>query len=103
MSARPVGGIRHVVCIRWEPGTDSDAIAQICRELSRLPTAIPEIRAYEYGADLGLAEGNADFSIVAEVPGVDDILTMERLKTAVYSFEGPLPGSARTSSFTRSP
>ena len=46
---------------------------------------------------------DVDFSIVAEVPGVDDILTMERLKTAVYSFEGPLPGSARTSSFTRSP
>jgi geranylgeranyl diphosphate synthase type II len=37
---------------------------------------------------------DVDFSIVAEVPRVDDILTMERLKTAVYSFEGPLQAGA---------
>ena len=37
---------------------------------------------------------DVDFSIVAEVPRVDDILTMERLKTAGYSFEGPLQAGA---------
>ncbi len=37
---------------------------------------------------------DVDFSIAAEVPSVDDILTMERLKTAVYSFEGPLQAGA---------
>jgi len=35
-----------------------------------------------------------DFSIAAEMPRVDDILTMERLKTAVYSFECPLQAGA---------
>ena len=35
-----------------------------------------------------------DFQISAEVPRVDDILAMERLKTAVYSFECPLQAGA---------
>jgi geranylgeranyl diphosphate synthase type II len=37
---------------------------------------------------------DVDFSYLAEVPRVDDILTMERLKTAVYSFECPLQAGA---------
>jgi len=37
---------------------------------------------------------DVDFSMAAEVPRVDDILTMERLKTAVYSFECPLQAGA---------
>lgn len=37
---------------------------------------------------------DVDFSIAREVPRVDDILTMERLKTAVYSFECPLQAGA---------
>lgn len=37
---------------------------------------------------------DVDFSTAPEVPRVDDILTMERLKTAVYSFECPLQAGA---------
>lgn len=37
---------------------------------------------------------DVDFSIAAEVPRVDDIIMMERLKTAVYSFESPLQAGA---------
>ncbi len=37
---------------------------------------------------------DVDFSWVPDVPRVDDILTMERLKTAVYSFECPLQAGA---------
>ena len=35
-----------------------------------------------------------DFALRSEDPHVDDILAMERLKTAVYSFEGPLQAGA---------
>ncbi|WP_395638266.1 polyprenyl synthetase family protein [Pseudolysinimonas sp.] len=35
-----------------------------------------------------------DFTLRPEAPHVDDILAMERLKTAVYSFEGPLQAGA---------
>ena len=37
---------------------------------------------------------DVDFASAPEVPRVDDILTMERLKTAVYSFECPLQAGA---------
>lgn len=37
---------------------------------------------------------DVDFAALPEVPRVDDILTMERLKTAVYSFESPLQAGA---------
>jgi geranylgeranyl diphosphate synthase type II len=37
---------------------------------------------------------DVDFSHLADMPRVDDILTMERLKTAVYSFECPLQAGA---------
>ncbi|PRY68043.1 geranylgeranyl diphosphate synthase type II [Glaciihabitans tibetensis] len=37
---------------------------------------------------------DVEFSIAADMPRVDDILTMERLKTAVYSFECPLRAGA---------
>jgi geranylgeranyl diphosphate synthase type II len=37
---------------------------------------------------------DVDFSFMPDVPRVDDILTMERLKTAVYSFECPLQAGA---------
>ncbi|MEQ1736373.1 MAG: polyprenyl synthetase family protein [Rhodoglobus sp.] len=37
---------------------------------------------------------DVDFSLLPDVPPVDDILAMERLKTAVYSFECPLQAGA---------
>ncbi len=37
---------------------------------------------------------DVDFSIAATMPGVDDVVRMERLKTAVYSFESPLEAGA---------
>jgi geranylgeranyl diphosphate synthase type II len=37
---------------------------------------------------------DVDFSIAATMPTVDEVLNMERLKTAVYSFEAPLQAGA---------
>jgi geranylgeranyl diphosphate synthase, type II len=37
---------------------------------------------------------DVDFQVSTDVPRVDDILTMERYKTAVYSFECPLQAGA---------
>lgn len=37
---------------------------------------------------------DVDFSITTQPPSVDDVLQMERLKTAVYSFECPLQAGA---------
>ena len=58
--------LRHVVLMRWKPGT-SDAQKQAVREgLAALPAAIPEIRSYQFGDDAAIVEGNYEFAIVAE-------------------------------------
>lgn len=58
--------LRHVVLMRWKPGT-SDAQKQAVRDgLAALPAAIPEIRSYQFGDDAMISEGNFEFAIVAD-------------------------------------
>jgi hypothetical protein len=65
-----VGGgraiFRHVVVFRWKPGTSAAELATLDRALAALPAQIPQIRAYRYGADAKVTEGNFDFAIVAD-------------------------------------
>ena len=68
-------GLRHVVLLRWKDDTTPEDIAAIEAALGTLPVAIPELVAYRYGRDAGLAEGNWDFAIVADVVSVDDYVT----------------------------
>jgi hypothetical protein len=63
--------IRHVVGFTWTAdATDAD-VAAVRAALAALPGQIPEIRAYTFGTDLGLVEGNVDFAIVADFDDVD--------------------------------
>ena len=57
--------LRHVVCITWDPDATPD-VEGLRSALASLPRVIPEIRAYSFGTDLALVEGNADFGIVAD-------------------------------------
>ncbi|HKC49340.1 MAG TPA: Dabb family protein [Myxococcota bacterium] len=59
-------GFRHVVLFRWKPGTGERELQALERALEALPRAIPEIRAYRFGRDAGVANGNFDFAIVAD-------------------------------------
>jgi len=65
------GPLRHVVCVTWKAGTSPDAVAALCEALAGLPALIPEIRGYAFGSDLGLADTNADFAIVADFDDTD--------------------------------
>lgn len=58
--------LRHVVCLSWREGTTDEQIDLICDALGALPGAIPEIRAYSFGADAALVDGNAQFAIVGD-------------------------------------
>ena len=58
--------LRHVVVLRFEPGTTAAQLAALERALAELPAQIPEIRAYRFGADAALTSGNFDFAIVAD-------------------------------------
>ena len=67
--------LRHVVLMRWKPGT-SDAQKQAVREgLAALPAAIPQIRSYQFGDDAAIVEGNFEFAIVADFDNRSDFQT----------------------------
>lgn len=63
--------IRHVVCFRWNEGTGPEQVAAVEAGLAALPDAIPELRDYRFGSDLGLREGNGDFAVVADFDDED--------------------------------
>ncbi|HEX9259134.1 MAG TPA: Dabb family protein [Acidimicrobiales bacterium] len=57
---------RHVVMFRWKDDAPADAAATVSARLAVLPSLIPEIRAYRFGPDAGLADGNFDYVVVAD-------------------------------------
>ena len=65
---------RHVVMMRWTPDTTPADVNAITEGLGGLPAAIPELRDYRFGHDVGLNEGNFDFAVVADFNDADDYL-----------------------------
>jgi hypothetical protein len=64
--------ITHVVSFRWKPETAPANIAEIRDGLASLPAAVPSIRTYTFGSDVGLSGPvNMDFVIVATFDSVD--------------------------------
>jgi hypothetical protein len=58
--------MRHVAVFTWKPGTTAEQVRAFAEGLAALPAQIPEIRAYRFGPDAGLAAGNGDFALVAD-------------------------------------
>jgi len=57
----------HLVTFVWNEGVSPEQVDELSDELSRLPKAIPELRAYHFGRDLGLRPGNGDYGVCAVV------------------------------------
>ena len=57
---------RHVVLLRFTAATTAKDVRALSDALNALPARIPEIRDYRAGTDLGLAEENAHFAVVAD-------------------------------------
>jgi Stress responsive A/B Barrel Domain len=58
---------RHVVLLTWNDTATAAERQAVVDGLETLPAAIPEIRSYRVGVDLGLApEGNSDLVVVAD-------------------------------------
>jgi hypothetical protein len=57
---------RHIVLLRFTDDTTAKDVRALTDALNALPTRIPQIRDYRIGTDLGLAEENAHFAIVAD-------------------------------------
>jgi hypothetical protein len=62
--------IRHCVTLTFSPDATAEQIAAVQAGLATLPGAIDAIRAYSFGRDLGLAEGNASFVVVGDFDSV---------------------------------
>lgn len=63
--------IRHVSLLTWSDAATAEALAALERDLAALPGLIPELRHYTFGADLGAADGNADYVIIADLDDLD--------------------------------
>lgn len=63
--------LRHVVLLTWTDDVDDDHVAGVAAALDALSTTIAAVVAYRHGPDLGLAEGNADYAIVADFADQD--------------------------------
>jgi hypothetical protein len=58
--------IRHVVVFSWLPEATGEQKQHAAAEIATLPQLMEGLVSYEFGADAHLAQGNADFAIVAD-------------------------------------
>jgi hypothetical protein len=58
----------------FKDGTTDDQIDAVSAALHRLPEAIPQIRSYRFGRDLGLREDNFAFVVTADFDSVEDFV-----------------------------
>ncbi len=65
---------RHVVLLRWIPEATAEQRAAVESGLATLPSLIPEIRSYVFGADAHVNEGNFDLAVVADFDDLDGYL-----------------------------
>jgi hypothetical protein len=66
--------IRHVVVFSWLAETTAEQKQYVSSQIATLPAQMSGLRAYHFGADAGLAEGNADFAVVADFDSTDAYL-----------------------------
>ena len=62
---------RHVSLLRWTPEATAEQRAAVESGIATLPSLIPEIRSYVFGADAHVSEGNFDLAIVADFDDFD--------------------------------
>jgi hypothetical protein len=58
--------IRHVVVFEWNDDVTDDHVEAVATALAALPATIDTIRAYRFGPDAGLNQGNFDFAVSAD-------------------------------------
>ena len=66
---------RHVVLLEFDDTVTEDHIEQVTAQLRELPAALPALRSYLVGRDLGLAPGNAHLAVIAVFDDIDGYIT----------------------------
>jgi len=62
---------RHVVMFEFADHVTPEMTAGLAAALTELPTKVDTIRNYLHGADVGVADGNFDYVVVADFDNVD--------------------------------
>ena len=75
--------LKHLVFLKFKPGTAEDDIADIEKGLAGLPARIPEIKHYEFGRDIFHTDRSYDFALVSEFENQD---AMKRYQVHPYHF-----------------
>lgn len=63
--------LRHIALFRWNDQATEERRAAVMEGLAALPAQIPEVRAFRFGLDAGLVEGNFDLGVVADFDDAD--------------------------------
>ncbi len=63
--------LRHIVLFRWNEQATQERRQDALAGLAALPGQVPQVRAFRFGADAGLAEGNFDLAVVADFDDED--------------------------------
>jgi hypothetical protein len=58
--------IRHTVLFGWSGDATDAQKKRAADELAKLPSFIPSIRAFVFGSDVGINQGNFDFAVTAD-------------------------------------
>jgi hypothetical protein len=67
--------LTHIVLITAADDATDEQVEALVAGLRALPAQIDEIRSYEVGRDLGLADGNATVAIQATFASPEDLRT----------------------------
>jgi Stress responsive A/B Barrel Domain len=66
--------IRHVVVFTWDDEMTAELERQLAAELTALAPRLAGVQSYHAGPDVGAAEGNYDFAVVADFDDVASYL-----------------------------
>jgi Stress responsive A/B Barrel Domain len=87
--------IRHVVLFTWIPEATDRQKQQVAEELRALPPLMTGLRAYHFGPDAGIVDGNFDFAVVADFDDAESYLAYRNHpvhRAAVEQVISPIAG-----------
>jgi hypothetical protein len=64
--------LHHVVVITLKGGVTDEQVSGVLDGFATLPTAIPQILAYNFGRDAGLSQNNFAIALVAKFESAED-------------------------------
>jgi hypothetical protein len=63
---------RHVVMFAWADGVDDAHVAAASAAFDALPSKVDVIESYVHGPNVGAADGNSDYVVVADFVSADN-------------------------------